>query len=146
AFRELFEVPPEEVHNVARLYNLAKGDIAGFETYAERMAQLCEASGPGCAILEDILDGRVHIAKADGVLHDKELVFLRRIGEIFGFDAVQFNRILARHADPGGGDPYLVLGLAPGVTLAELRKRYRELVAENHPDRLIARGVPEEFH
>src|SRR5690606_33746737 len=67
ALRAVLEVPPEEGANAARLYNIAKGDIAGFEIYAARMAQLCEASEPGCAILEDILDGLFHIAKADGV-------------------------------------------------------------------------------
>jgi DnaJ like chaperone protein len=39
----------------------------------------------------------------------------------------------------------MVLGLAPGADRDEVRRVYRLLVAEHHPDRLIAKGVPEEL-
>ena len=38
-----------------------------------------------------------------------------------------------------------MLGVKPSVTDDELKSHYRKLVAENHPDKLIARGVPKEF-
>ena len=38
-----------------------------------------------------------------------------------------------------------MLGIERGQTFEEVRRRYRKLVAENHPDRLIARGLPQEF-
>ena len=44
-----------------------------------------------------------------------------------------------------GVDPYVVLGLMPGADPAEVKRVYRSLVAEHHPDRLIAKGVPEEL-
>jgi len=42
-------------------------------------------------------------------------------------------------------DPYLVLGITPEISDEDLKKAYRRLVRENHPDTLIARGVPEEL-
>ena len=42
-------------------------------------------------------------------------------------------------------DPYNVLNVSPLASGAELKAAYRKLVAENHPDKLIARGVPKEF-
>ncbi len=39
----------------------------------------------------------------------------------------------------------MVLGLMPGASKDEVRRVYRRLVAEHHPDRLIAKGVPEEL-
>jgi DnaJ like chaperone protein len=42
-------------------------------------------------------------------------------------------------------DPYVVLGLVPGADPAEVKRVYRTLVAEHHPDRLIAKGVPAEL-
>lgn len=145
AFQQIFEVPREEERNVARLFDLAKRDVAGFEIYAERMARLCGSGRPNCAMLEDILDGLFHIAKADGVVHEREVVFLRRVAEIFSIDEIHFERILSRHAILAQGDPWRILEVARDAPFDVVRARYRRLVAENHPDRLIARGVPEEF-
>ncbi len=145
AFQQIFAVPPGEARNVSRLYALAQADIAGFESYAAQMAALCGSGKPNCRMLEDILDGLFHIAKADGVLHEREGRFLRRIAEIFGIGEAHYQSILARHIDLGEADPYAVLGLEHGAPFEAVKKRYRKLVAENHPDRLVARGVPQEF-
>ncbi len=145
AFQQLFSVPPKEARNVARLYDLAKQDSAGFEAYARQMAGLCGSGHANCAMLEDILDGLFHIAKADGLLHEREGQFLHRIGQIFEIDEFHYQSILARHVIAGAGDPYIILGVDRGMPLAEVKKRYRKLVANNHPDKLIGRGVPEEF-
>lgn len=145
AFHQIFEIPEAERANVARLYNLAKQDIAGYPIYAERLAALCGSGEANCAILEDILDGLFHIAKADGIVHEKELAFLSHIAEIFRVDAAHFERILARHVRREGFDPYAVLGVDADADLGTVKAHYRALVAENHPDRLIARGVPPEF-
>ncbi|MEM9107052.1 MAG: DnaJ family molecular chaperone [Pseudomonadota bacterium] len=145
AFQELFDIPDSEARNVARLYNLAKQDVAGFESYAAKMAELCGSGEENCQVLEDILDGLFHIAKADGVLHEKEQSFLGRIAEIFRIDEAHFERIIARHTYETTNDPYAVLGLSHDAPFETIKKHYRALVAESHPDRLIGRGVPEEF-
>lgn len=145
AFQEIFSIPPEEARNVTRLYEVAQADIAGFETYAQRMAKLCGSGHPNCRMLEDILDGLFHIAKADGLLHEREGRFLHRIAQIFEIEEDHYQSILARHVRLGATDPYVVLGIERGKPFAEVKKHYRKLVSENHPDRLIARGLPAEF-
>lgn len=145
AFHEIFSIPPAERRNVARLYDLAMQDVAGFEAYSERIARLCGSGRRDCAMLEDILDGLFHIAKADGLLHEREHSFLHRIAEIFEISENHYQSILARHVDLGMADPYVVLGIERGRPYAEVRARYLKLVTENHPDRLIGRGMPEEF-
>lgn len=145
AFQEIFEVPPEETRHVARLFDLAKQDVAGFEAYARQMARLCGSGHSNCLMLEDILDGLFHIAKADGMMHEREGAFLHRIAEIFRIDEAHYQSILARHVDLGDADPYVVLGIERGRPFDDVRKRYRKLVQDNHPDRLVARGLPQEF-
>jgi DnaJ like chaperone protein len=141
AFRRLFVVPVAEGRNVERLFDLARRDVAGFEAYASRIAGLYEGDRQG---LEDVIDGLFAIARADGAVHEAELVYLSRVATIFGIDEAGFDRITARHVVPEDGDPYLVLGVDRSLTLAEMKARYRALASENHPDRLIGRGVPPE--
>jgi len=145
AFQRIFAIPAGEARNVARLYDLAKQDVAGFEAYAERMASLCGQGGPDCTMLEDILDGLFSIAAADGVLHEREGQYLARVAEIFRISEQRYEAILARHVDMGAADPWKVLGLPRGTPFDEVKRHYRRLAAENHPDRLISRGLPPEF-
>ena len=116
--------------------------MAGFEAYAAQIARIF-AGRP--AILEDVLDGLFEIAKADGVLHPCEAKFLERVAEIFGFAPNEFRRIRASHFAPELTDPYVTLGVGYTADDEELRQTYRRLMRENHPDSLMARGVPEEF-
>jgi DnaJ like chaperone protein len=142
AFEKLFRVHPDEAANVRRVFDMARRDTAGYQTYARQIAQLF-AGNP--AVLEDILDGLFDIAKADGVLHPGELEFLERVAEIFGFAPNEFRRIRASHFAPDAADPYVVLGVAYDASDDEVHRTYRRLVRENHPDSLIGRGVPAEF-
>jgi DnaJ like chaperone protein len=142
SFRRLFAVPAGEEKHVARLFDIAKGDVAGFDTYAARVAAFY---GDDREELEDVLDGLFVIATADGAVHRNEFAYLEDVGAIFGIDGVDFERIAARHVVPEEGDPYLILGVERTMDRAEIRRHYRKLVVENHPDKLIARGMPPEF-
>ncbi len=139
AFNRLFHVPEDERANVGRFFNLARQSVAGFESYARDVAKLFRGR-PG--VLEDVLDGLFTIALADGDFRAAEGDYLARVAEIFGFSEGEFQRIAASHLED---DPYRVLGVSPDCGDDELKHTYRRLVAENHPDRLIARGVPAEF-
>ena len=141
-FRRVFGVPPKEDANVRRIFDLARQDVAGYEIYAGQIAHLFKDNP---AMLEDILDGLFEIAKSDGILHPCESAFLERVSDIFGFAPNEFRRIRASHFAPELTDPYVILGLSYTAGEDEIRRTYRRLVRENHPDSLVARGVPEEF-
>ena len=145
AFQQIFEIPAPERRNVARLYDLAKQDVAGFEAYARRMASLCGSGHANCAMLEDILDGLFHIAKADGRVSPAESEFLRSVAATFGFSDAEFQRIRAGHLGPDMADPYAVLGVTRAASDKEIKAAWRKLIRETHPDRLIAEGLPKEF-
>ena len=99
-------------------------------------------------VLEELLGALFHIAKADGVMHPEEAKMLASIAMIFGFDAQAFERIKHIHlgADGAGeNDPYEVLDIDRNASDEDVKKKYRELIRENHPDVLMAKGVPQEF-
>jgi len=140
AFRQVFQIPPGEEQNAARVYNLARNDVAGYDGYARQIARMF---GPKDKALEDILDGLFHIALADGEYHPGENDFLKDVARIFGVGDECFTRLRARHWQDMS-DPYAVLGVKPGDDAKVIRRKWRELVQVNHPDKVIARGVPEE--
>ncbi len=141
AFRQVFQIAPQDEAAAARVFNLARQDVAGFDAYASRIARMFEGQRE---VLEDILEGLFHIALADGGYHDLEASFLTRVAEIFGIGAPAFSRIEARHVSGRAPDPWEVLGVPRDADIAEARARWRELVRANHPDMMIARGLPVE--
>jgi DnaJ like chaperone protein len=142
AFKEVFKVPEGEMKNVSRIFDLAKQDVVGYEAYAEQLASLLKGNRK---LLGDVLEGLFHIATADGVFHPREDQFLAEVAKRFGFTDTEFSHIKARHISSAKRNPYDVLGITPEIDNHALKLHYRKLVADNHPDKMIARGVPAEF-
>lgn len=141
AFREVFIIPREEEANAARVFNLARQDVAGFEEYARRIAALFEQ---GHAVLRDLMEGLFHIATADGEYHAAENELLVQIAAIFGLTDAEFRSLRTRFVPDAPPDPYEVLGVAPGTPMDEIRRVWKRAVRDSHPDTMMARGVPEE--
>ncbi len=142
AFKEVFRVPPEEAKNVSRVFNTARRDSRGFEPYARQIAEMFHDNP---AVLEELVYCLAHIARADGVVHENEITYLKAVSDIFGLDEHAFERITAFGVENGEADPYQVLGVEHDISDDDLKSAYRGLVRENHPDRLIAEGMPEEL-
>ncbi len=68
---------------------------------------------------------------------------MQNVAAIFGFAEADFLRIKAECMGNDATDPYQVLGVAHDAPDDELKAAYRKLVRENHPDTLIAQGMPE---
>jgi DnaJ like chaperone protein len=141
AFRRVFRAAPEEAENVSRIFSLAKQDVAGYEAYADEIATLLRSDRK---LLQDVLEGLLHVATADSVLHPKEDRVLADVARRFGFSSSEYRFFRARFVRDSG-NPYDVLRLSPEATNEEIKRQYRRLIADNHPDKLMGRGVPPEF-
>ena len=142
AFKQMFRIPPDEVKNVGRLFDQARRDSQGFEPYAKQIARMFKDNP---AVLEELVRGLFHIARADGKVTDDELEYLAGVAEIFGFSESQWHRIYGENVSPSNVDPFELLGVSRESTNDEIKSAHRKLVLENHPDRLIAQGMPQEF-
>jgi len=141
AFRQIFQLPASEEASAAKVFDLARQDVAGYEAYATKIARMFRDDRE---MLIDLLEGLIHIAMADGEYHPKEDDFLMRVTDIFGLEQRTFMCLRARHVPGMVPDPYSVLGISPDDSFEDMRARYRKLVKESHPDAMIARGLPEE--
>lgn len=142
AFKEVFRIRPQDVKAVARVFDAAKRDAHGFAPYARQVAALFRHDP---AVLEELLVGLFHIARADGDISRAEMDYLHAVAQIFGLDDQAFARVRATFAKPSVRDAYAVLGVAHDAAYDEIKQTYRRLIRENHPDALIAKGMPEEF-
>src|SRR5699024_20144 len=122
-------------------FNQARRDAQGFEPYARQLGRMFRDNP---RILEELLDGLFHIARADGEVQAAELSYLQQVAEHFGLSEADWQRIRAANMGPAEDDPYAILGVSPEADEAQLRRAHRELVRETHPDRLISQGLPEE--
>ena len=142
AFSEVFQSEGASRRNVNRLYDLARQTTHGFESYARRLAKRYRACPQ---LLEDVLDGLFHIAKADGAVTDEELAYLERVGMLFGLSTLTFRRLKATHVGYGADDPYVVIGVPHDATTETVRAAWKQALSAAHPDRARARGLPTEF-
>ena len=141
AFREIFHIAPEDEAGAARVFNLARQDVAGFEDYARRIRAMF---GTETGTLCDVMEGLFHIALADNGYHPDEDAFLERVAQIFGLSDSQFRSLRARFVPDAQPDPFGILGVTPDTPLPDVRRAWKALVRESHPDRMMARGVPPE--
>lgn len=141
-FSRVFQTDPRDAASVRRVFNLARQTVNGYESYARKIGRKY-AHRP--CLLEGVLDGLFMIAMADGVVTEDEMDYLQTVSAAFGFTEATFRRIKASHLGADRDDPYTILGVPHDAEFSEIRKAYRRLMADNHPDRLVQNGAPREF-
>lgn len=142
AFKQVFKIPADEINNVARVFDQAKRDVAGFDAYARQLANMFEERHP---VLEELIDGLFHIARADGDVHESEIEYIHDVASIFGFSDADFSRMREMNVGSDSADPYTLLGVRREQSDDEIKEAWRRLMRENHPDKLVAQGLPAEF-
>ena len=141
-FKPIFEIPQKEMPDVGRLFNEARKDAEGFEPYAKQIGEMFVHDQ---AVRENLLGGLFQIALADGTVHPNELRFLKQVAYCFNLDENDFDRIRLGYIGSNITDPYQILGIDRSASDSKIKKTYRELSRRNHPDTLIAKGMPQEF-
>jgi DnaJ like chaperone protein len=134
AFKRLFRIPPENLREVAALFDQARDSADPFEPFAERLG---EAFQDNKGMLEDVLAALFQIARADGGLTRSEVAFLQGVQRGFRLDSNAWERARAIWNS--------ILGVPRDSSDEAVRLAWRRLMRENHPDSLASRGVPQEF-
>ncbi len=122
------------------------------------LQQLRQECGRRTTLLQMFLEMQIQAALADGELDRREKHALLHIAERLGFSRRRFEQILRfiegasayertsrNRRTPTVADAYKTLGVTPADDDAEIKKAYRRLMNQHHPDKLVARGLPEEM-
>jgi DnaJ like chaperone protein len=138
-FKRSFAIPEGSVQEVGRLFDNARQNSDGYETYA---VQLGQAFSDNRGVLEQVLQGLYNIARCDGPVNAAEEAFLARVAAGFGIAPEAAKRAGYGAVSDPVADPYTVLGCDRRATNEVVRERWKQLMRENHPDSLASRGVP----
>ena len=141
AVKDKLKIPQNEIDQVGKIFNKAKEESAGYEPYAQQIAQIYKGN---INVLEEVINILFYIAEADGNVSESELKMIEHIAQIFGLAEIQFNSIRESRKSSDKINPYIVLESNPDDTIEIIRKRYLKLSKEHHPDLLMSRGVPQE--
>ncbi len=123
------------------VFNEAKDDAIPFEDYARQFGQVFQAEPQLRTMFYEML---FTIALADGVLHPAEEKFLRAAPSLIGLQSGAYETV-RRQFISDISHHYAMLGLEDGSDMSAVKKAYRKLASEYHPDKIVSKGLPEDF-
>ena len=157
---ERMELTPEMRKTAMNLFEEGKKEDFPLDSVIGQFRKECQRRRN---LMQMFLEIEFQAAYADGELSESEAVLLRRIGEMLGFSAIELQAI-GNRAKVGSGnfrgragagsrqssqsqleDAYTLLGLPQTASFAEVKKSYRRLMSQHHPDKLVSKGLPEEM-
>jgi DnaJ like chaperone protein len=104
-------------------------------------------------LVQMFIEIQIATAMADGHLHASEKRVIFSIGEQLGFRHADIEHLFSFSGTGQRAGPqhqpvskaYQILGISKTASDAEVKKAYRRLMSQHHPDKLIAKGLPEEM-
>jgi len=150
----------EQKRAAINLFNQGKENDFDLQSVLEQFRHEC---GRRTDLLRIFMEIQLSTALADNELHPEEQKLLLNVAELLGFKRRHFEELLAmmtaqqRYSQFGGShqnketeeqlieQAYKLLGMTSDCTDAELKKAYRRLISQHHPDKLVSKGLPEEM-
>lgn len=154
---EQMKLSAEQKQAAVRLFNEGKRPEFPFEEVLEQFKQECDGHKN---LLRLFIEIQIHAASADGAINDDERRMLAKMAGSLGFTRNEYDELFAMVLSNKGKvpassmpvnmpvtveDACKILGVRPNDSAADIKKAYRRLLSQHHPDKLVAKGLPEEM-
>ena len=144
-FKKLFNT--DKNPKIARIFNDAKQTVSGYQAYAKQLKVL---SRDNLDMKESIIENLFKIAIVDGEILSDEQDMLEDIANIIELPQGNYiiikNRFIAKPNNDSLQDYYQILGVFYNAGDKEIKRRWKELINQYHPDLAQAKGAsPEEI-
>lgn len=131
----------DERKKIALIFNEAKNSPEEASDIARQFKALI---GYQREVLQMMVQLLFRIAMADGHMHPDEERFIDQMASIFDLSQMEYQQIRALYIKENDR-AYQIIGVTKNSSDSEIKKAYRQLVREYHPDKMQAKGVPEDF-
>jgi DnaJ like chaperone protein len=150
-------LPEDSRREAIKLFSLGKQPDFPLE---DTLSRFREVSSRAHNLRQIFIEIQLQAAFADGELNPAEHKLLAHICSVLGFSHLDLERLESmiraeRHSSEGGrggrvakisdDDAYAILNITPSVSDAEVKRAYRRLMNQHHPDKLVAKGLPQEM-
>lgn len=163
AMMQQMQLNDEQVQVAIKLFGEGKSADFDLDGVLQQFRQECHRRR---SLIQMFMELLIHAAFADGRMHPNEKQLLEHISEVLGFTRMQYQQLEAMvraqrtfHQQGRSGyqqsrseprrdvlaEAYQVIGVEASATDAEVKKAYRRLMNQHHPDKLVAKGMPEEM-
>ena len=140
----------EDMQKAAKeLFNQGKQQDFNLDEVLEQFRTECHRR---THLVRMFLEIQIQASYADGVFDDKEYEALKYIAQKLRFPIHELERLIQQFSVASGksskltiDDAYVILGADKSLTDKELKRAYRRLLAQHHPDKLVAKGLPDEM-
>ena len=148
ALFERLHLSPEQRESAKEAFERGKAPDFALDAEVRKLARLCRGRGP---MLQTFLQLQLTAIAANGVVDPAEHEMLVRVARGLGLSENDVARLesLLRASTSGSSskeqldDAYAALGVSPSASDAQVKRAYRRLMSENHPDKLASKGLPE---
>lgn len=123
------------------IFRQALNSTEPFDAFAIQFYRIFSSQPQIIKLMMDIL---LRVSTADGFISPEEDVLLRSAARIFNYSDSDFSRLKSRYVKEVNRY-YATLNIDETASNQEIKKQYRKLVSEYHPDKIEAKGLPEEF-
>ena len=138
--QELSLTPPNQQIAV-RIFSQAAGSEENFEAFASQFYHYFHTQPE---LLDLMLDILLRVSLADGVLSQEEETLIRLAARTFNYSEAAYSNLKERYVQDTK-KYYAVLNISSNASDEEVKKQYRQLATQYHPDKIAAKGLPEEF-